>query len=55
MLSSLQQVKLEKNLNQYFSKVINVPHNADEDKYKKQKKKPAEIALRIAKEKLYLF
>ena len=26
-------------LNQYFSKVINVPHNAEEEKYKTQKKK----------------
>ena len=38
-------------LNQYFSKVINVPHNADEEKYKTQKKNPEEIVLRIAKEK----
>ena len=38
-------------LNQYFSEVINIPHNAEEVKYKKQKKKPEEIVLRIAKEK----
>ena len=38
-------------LNRYFSKVINVPHNAEEEKYKKRKKKPEEIVLRIAKEK----
>ena len=38
-------------LKQYFSKVINVPHKAEEEKYKKQKKKPEEIVLRIAKEK----
>ena len=38
-------------LNQYFSKVINVSHNAEEEKFKKQKKKPEEIVLRIAKEK----
>ena len=38
-------------LNQYFSKVIIVPHNAEEEKYKKQKKNPEEIVLRIAKEK----
>ena len=38
-------------LNQYFSEVINIPHNAEEAKYKKQKKNPEEIVLRIAKEK----
>ena len=38
-------------LSQYFLKVINVPHNAEEEKYKKQKKNPEEIVLRIAKEK----
>ena len=38
-------------LNQYFPKVINVPHNAVDYKYKTKKKKPDEIALRIAKEK----
>ena len=38
-------------LNQYFSKVINVPHKAEEEKYKTQKKNPEEIVLRIAKEK----
>ena len=38
-------------LNQYFSKVINVPHNAEEEKYKKQKNPPEDIVLRIAKEK----
>tara|TARA_B100001248_G_scaffold75579_1_gene54440 strand:+ start:193 stop:804 length:612 start_codon:yes stop_codon:yes gene_type:complete len=38
-------------LNQYFTEVINVPHNVEEEKYKKQKKNPEEIVLRIAKEK----
>ena len=38
-------------LNEYFSGVVNVPHNAEEEKYKRIKKKPEEIALRIAKEK----
>ena len=50
ILASSSEVR-KKILNQYFTKVINVPHNADEDKYKTQKRKPAEIALRIAKEK----
>ena len=38
-------------LNQYFSEVVNVPHKAEEEKYKKQRKKPEEIVLSIAKEK----
>ena len=38
-------------LNQYFSEVVNVPHKAEEEKYKNQRKKPEEIVLRIAKEK----
>ena len=38
-------------LNKYFSKVINVPHNAEEEKYKELKKNPEETVLRIAKEK----
>ena len=38
-------------LSQYFTEVINVPHNVEEEKYKKQKKNPEEIVLRIAKEK----
>ena len=50
ILASSSEVR-KKILDQYFSKVINVPHNADEDKYKTQKRKPAEIALRIAKQK----
>ena len=41
----------KKMLSQYFSKVINVSHNAEEEKYKKQKKNPEDIVLRIAKEK----
>ena len=50
ILASASEVR-KKILKQYFSKVISVPHTADEDKYKTQKKKPAEIVLRIAKEK----
>ncbi len=38
-------------LNQHFSEVINIPHKAIEEKYKKQKN-PEEIVLRIAKEKV---
>ena len=38
ILASSSEVR-KKMLNQYFSKVINVPHNAEEEKYKKQKKK----------------
>ena len=45
--SEVRKIMLE----QYFSKVINVPHKAEEEKYKNQKKKPEEIVLRIAKEK----
>ena len=45
--SEVRKIMLE----QYFSEVINVPHKAEEEKYKNQKKKPAEIVLRIAKEK----
>ena len=50
ILASSSEVR-KKMLNQYFSKVINVPHNAEEEKYKKQKKTPEDIVLRIAKEK----
>ena len=45
--SEVRKIMLE----QYFSEVINVPHKAEEEKYKNQKKKPEEIVLRIAKEK----
>ena len=38
-------------LNQHFSEVINIPHKAIEEKYKKRKN-PEEIVLRIAKEKV---
>ena len=38
-------------LNKYFSNVINVPHNAEEEKYKERNRNPEEIVLRIAKEK----
>ena len=50
ILASSSEVR-KKMLNQYFSKVINVSHSAEEEKYKKQKKNPEEIVLRIAKEK----
>ncbi len=40
-----------KMLNKYFSDVINVPHNVEEEKYKKQKTNPEEMAVRIAREK----
>ncbi|GIR25395.1 MAG: Maf-like protein [Alphaproteobacteria bacterium] len=50
ILASSSEVR-KKMLNKYFSTVINVPHKADEEKYKKQKKNPEEIVLRIAKEK----
>ncbi len=50
ILASSSEVRI-KMLNQYFSKVINVPHNAEEEKYKKQKNLPEDIVLRIAKEK----
>ena len=38
ILASSCEVRKEM-LKQYFSKVINVPHKAEEEKYKKQKKK----------------
>ena len=50
ILASSSEVR-NKMLNKYFAEVINVPHNADEEKYKKQKTNPEEIAVRIAKEK----
>ena len=50
ILASSSEVRKEM-LKQYFSKVINVPHKAEEEKYKKLRKKPEEIVLRIAKEK----
>ena len=50
ILASSSEVRI-KMLNQYFSNVINVPHKVEEEKYKTRKKKPEEIALRIAKEK----
>ena len=50
ILASLSEIR-NKMLNEYFANVCNVPHNAEEEKYKKGKKKPEEIALRIAKEK----
>ena len=51
ILASSSEVR-NKMLNKYFAEVINVPHNADEEKYKKQKTNPEEIAVRIAKEKV---
>ena len=50
ILASSSEIR-KKMLSQYFSKVINVSHNAEEEKYKKQKKNPEDIVLRIAKEK----
>ena len=50
ILASSSEVR-KRMLNQYFSEVIIVPHNAEEEKYKKQNKNPEEIVLRIAKEK----
>ena len=50
ILASSSEIRI-KMLNQYFSNVINVPHKVEEEKYKTRKKKPEEIALRIAKEK----
>ena len=50
ILASSSEVR-EIMLNQYFSEVISVPHKVDEEKYKKQKKKPNEIVLGLAKEK----
>ena len=50
ILASSSEVR-NKLLNQYFSEVINVPHNAEEEKYKRRKNPPHEIALKIAKEK----
>jgi len=40
-----------KMLNKYFSQVICIPHNIDEEKFKAQKKDPEKIVLEIAKEK----
>ena len=50
ILASSSEVR-KRMMNKYFSKVINVPHNAEEEKYKEQQKNPEEIVLRIAKEK----
>ena len=50
ILASSSEVR-NKLLKQYFSHVVNVPHNVEEEKYKRQKSPPDEIALRIAKEK----
>ena len=50
ILASSSEVR-NKMLNQYFSNVISVPHTVEEQKYKKQKTTPGELALRIAKEK----
>jgi len=50
ILASSSDVR-KKMLNRYFTDVVNVPHNVKEEKYKKAKKDPEEIALRIAKEK----
>ena len=50
ILASESDVRNEM-LRQYFTDVINVPHNAEEEKYKREKKNPGRIALRIAKEK----
>ena len=50
ILASTSEVRNEM-LNQYFSEVIKVPHSAEEEKYKRLKKTPEEVALRIAKEK----
>ncbi len=50
ILASSSDIR-KKMLNQYFSDVVSVPHNADEDKYKRRIKDPEEMALTIAKEK----
>ncbi len=50
ILASSSEVR-NRMLNQYFSEVISVPHNADEEKFKRLEQKPEEIVLRIAKEK----
>ena len=50
ILASSSEVR-NKLLNKYFSEVIKVPHNVEEEKYKKQRTNPGEIAVRIAKEK----
>ena len=50
ILASSSEVRV-KMLRQHFSRVINIPHNIEEEKYKRQKRRPEEIALRIAKEK----
>ena len=50
ILASASDVRNEM-LRQYFTDVICVPHNAEEEKYKREKKSPDRIALRIAKEK----
>ena len=50
ILASSSEVR-NKKLRQHFSDVINISHNIDEDKYKRPKKNPEEVVLRIAKEK----
>tara|TARA_B100000575_G_scaffold277802_1_gene264468 strand:+ start:98 stop:709 length:612 start_codon:yes stop_codon:yes gene_type:complete len=50
ILASSSEVR-NKMLKEYFSDVIRVSHNAEEEKYKRGKKTPEEIALKIAKEK----
>ena len=50
ILASSSEVR-NKLLNKYFSEVIKVPHNVEEEKYKKQRTNPGEIAVRIAREK----
>ena len=50
ILASSSEVR-NKLLKQHFSGVVNVPHNVEEEKYKRRKNPPDEIALRIAKEK----
>ncbi len=50
ILASSSEVR-KKMLNKYFSDVISVAHNVEEEKYKKQKTNPGEIAVTIARKK----
>ena len=50
ILASSSEVR-NKMMSKYFSEVLSVPHKIEEEKYKKRKRSPEEIVLKIAKEK----